>query len=159
MRSVTPVVMLVLGLALGVIGATSRSAGWFADPDVAPRGAARTTEAGIASGAPQSQRCPDEEQLRLVIREELAAAAGSLGSEPGSRPADAGPGPTATSDARASVALVDRQVDDYIRAGAISQVEMAALQGEIAKLDPAAQRAAIAKLVRAINSGALAGNL
>lgn len=159
MRSVVPIVTLVLGIALGVIGATSRSSGWFADTDVAPQPASRTTDAGIASGSPPSQRCPDEAQLRLVIREELAAAAGSPGSVPGSHPAGAGPGPTDPGDAQARVELVNRKVDDYIRAGTISDSEMALLQSEIATLDPAARTAAMQKLVRSMNSGALDGRL
>jgi hypothetical protein len=159
MRSVTPVVMFVLGLALGAIGATSRSSGWFADRDVEPRSVARTTDAGIASGSPLNQRCPDEAQLRRVIREELAAAAGSPDSVPDLHPADAGPRPTVSSDAQAHVELVNRHVDDYIRAGAISDSEMVLLQSEIATLDPAARTAAMQKLVRAMNSGALDGRL
>jgi hypothetical protein len=158
MRSVAPFVTLVLGLALGAVGATSRSAGWFADAGGAPQAAA-TTEAAVAPTSLPNPLCQDEAQLRRLIREELAAAAGNPGSLPVSRPADADSGPHAPSDAQARAELVNRRVDDYIRAGAISQVEMAALQGEIARLDPAAQRAAIGKLVRAINAGALAGNL
>lgn len=97
--------------------------------------------------------------MRRVIREEIVAASAAdsfAQSRPSRSPAEM---PPATVASPAQAALVNRQVDDFIRAGVISESEMARLQSDVAALDPAARRAAMQKLVRAMNTGALDGRL
>ena len=157
-------VLSALSLLLGVlvlILATGAGTNWFADADGTPiNGAAAGGGQRQADfGSRASQGCVEEAELRRIVREELAAsAAASLAARP---PATSNtvarlPSPA---DAARQLDHVNRQLDEYIRAGSISEPEMAALQGEIAKLDPAGQQETIGKIVRAMNSGALAGHL
>jgi hypothetical protein len=148
MKPILQIAAIALGLGVVVGAASGRLAGWLAGP-----GEARVADAGPAPTSPaatEALRCLDEVELRRVIREELAAAAA------GKVPAHGLPAPASSAD---QVEFVNRQVDEYIRAGVISESEMARLQSDIARLDPAARRAALQKLVRAMNSGALDGRL
>lgn len=97
--------------------------------------------------------------MRRVIREEIVAASAAkipAQASPAPAPSDIPPAPVASAD---QVEFINRKVDEYVRAGFISESEMARLQSDIATLDPAARRAAMQRLVRALNSGALDGRL
>lgn len=157
MRPVAAIVTFVIGLGLGALGASGRPAGWFGD--LAPGPAPATEVAAVAPGSVDRTSCPDEAQLRAIVREELAAA-GAAGTvaQAGRTPPPAA-GLQAPVSSPEQVEFVNRQMDGYIRAGAISDAEMARLQSDIATLDPAARRAALQKLVRAMNTGALDGRL
>jgi hypothetical protein len=157
MKPILQIAAIALGLGVVAAAASGRLAGWFAEPEearVAGAGPAPTSPATSGAGS-----CLDEAELRRVIREELAAAAAARVPEQGApAPASAAgsPAPPASAD---RVESVNRQVDEYIRAGVISESEMARLQSDIARLDPTARRAALEKLVRAMNAGALDGHL
>lgn len=101
----------------------------------------------------------NENQLRNIIREELAAQLESLSDS--IKRADVIAAPTSATRAydpnqREQVA---QKVDYYSTVGSISSVEMQKLQWEIAKLDVAGRREMLGRLVQAINSGALEGEL
>jgi hypothetical protein len=117
----------------------------------APAAAAPASSFVAQAAAPSS--APDEERLRRIIREELAA---QLAAAPVA-PATAGAARVATAprDAdkdRAQRERVERQIDHYRSVGAISETQMAELQNDIAQLDPAGQREMLSKLARAINA-------
>lgn len=161
MKPVALIIAFALGLGLGALGATSRFAAGSADAGDSPAAMAAAPFRSAATGSNSEPGCPDEAQLRRVVREELAAAAaaGTVaqdGRTPAPAPAAGLPAPLSSPE---QVALVNRQLDEYIRAGAISDSEMVRLQSAIATLDPVARRAAMQKLVRALNSGTLDGRL
>jgi len=106
----------------------------------------------------------DEEQLRKVIREELASALHSL---PVARPS---PVPEVSPDTRDNerqdevdhqyqLELVQNQLDNYVSQGTISEGKMADLQMQIAKLDESGRRMMLGELTRMLNSGDLKGHL
>ena len=110
------------------------------------------------AGSRKEDTCPDEEQLRRIIREELAAQL-TTNSASGSPQGSEGPsGSSREGDSSRQLASVSQQLDQYILAGRVSESEMAALQIEMGKLDKSGQREMLKKLTRAINSGALAGD-
>ena len=108
----------------------------------------------------------DDEALRLIIREELAAwsasgRAAAVGGTPkavtnstreASRPYDPAQAVVAQAD-------FDQAFDRYKARGSIDSREMMELHAKIAELPPEAQRAALIKLTRAINNGEIDGNL
>jgi len=157
MKPILQIAAIALGLGVVAAAASGRLSGWLAGP-----GEAHVAGAGPAPASPAATttgRCLDETEMRRVIREELAAAAAAgvpAQGTPASASAAVSPVPPSSAD---QVEFVNRQVDEYIRAGVISESEMARLQSDIATLDPAARRAAMQKLVRAMNSGALDGRL
>jgi hypothetical protein len=130
--------------------------------------ALHTTETGATpqpSAANRSRTAPaatsvDEEQLRRIIREELATI--SMRNSAADPTIDAG-SPEQRSDEdidhEERRASVDSKIDHYIAQGAISESEMSDLQQEIAGLDEAGRRQALRKLVKALNSGQLEGHL
>lgn len=153
--------LLLTAALLGVVIATDVEDRWFGTADgaalaaAAPRGT--TFPAGV--GAEGSDRCLSEAELRRIVREELAAypAAITAAGTPDNPAGDTWrPGAPPGSK---EFERIDQQVDEYIRVGAISDGEMAALQEELGRLDPAARRQLLGKIVRAMNSGKLKGNL
>lgn len=90
----------------------------------------------------------DEERLRQIIREELAAlpAPGAAGT-----PAVAMAPRDAERD-RAQREQVAAQITHFRSVGRISEAEMLDLQQDIAKLDPASRREMLATLMRAVNA-------
>ena len=97
----------------------------------------------------------DEQRLRGIIREELAAYAGPAGSMAARPPA---PVRSAEADARQRE-QVEAQIAHYRSVGKISDSEMQALQGQIAGLDPATRKEMLARLVRAINAHEIDGQM
>ena len=106
----------------------------------------------------------NEEQLRKVIREELASALQSL---PVARPS---PVPEVSPDTRDNrrqdeadhqyqLELVQNQLDNYASQGTISEGKMADLQMQIAKLDESGRRMMLRELTKMLNSGDLKGRL
>ena len=157
MKPILQIIAIALAFALGMAAASGRLAQWLAGSD--GPGLAGVTASSNDPAATETGRCLDEVEMRRVIREELATAAATAPA--GQLPPTAGAvaGTPTTPASPEQVELVNRRVDEYIRAGVVSESEMARLQGEIATLDPAARRAAMQKLVRAMNSGALEGRL
>jgi len=119
---------------------------------------AKPTMAGTAVTAPVVRPvpadCPDAEQLRAIIAEELQAHAdGEAGA------AEAAPRSHAPPPDPAQLARVEEEIDRHIQAGAISQVDMMRLQASIARLDPAGRKRMLSKLIKAMNTGRLEGRL
>ena len=158
MKAIALIVTFAFGLGLGALGAAVRLSSNPADPGNAPGVATAAPAGAVAAGTSASRPCADEALLRRVVRDELmaAAAAGMAQDSPGAAAAVGAPAPASSAE---QIEHINRRVDDHIRAGVISESEMARLQSEIATLDPAARRAAMQRLVRAMNSGALDGRL
>jgi len=153
--------LLLTVTLLAIVIATDVEDGWFGAGDdgalgaTAPDAAASQALTGYETG----NRGLTEGELRRIIREELAAypaatTAAQSPNYPGGDAARPGAPPGSREFER-----IDQQVDEYIRAGAISDAEMVKLQEELGQLDPAARRQLLGKIVRAMNSGALKGNL
>jgi hypothetical protein len=101
----------------------------------------------------------DDNQLRQIIREELAAQL------------DGRPGPDEKVDAvivsnaadhseiQYQRELVAQQLEYHTSVGSISDADMQKLQGDIAMLDAAGRTEMLGKLTRALNTGGLDGRL
>jgi hypothetical protein len=100
-----------------------------------------------------------EASLRRIVREEMAAAARAGMAPTPPEATYAGAAPAAPLPNPQHLAAVSSQLDYFIGVGSISPSEMAALQSSIARLDDAGRRTMLGKLVRAINTGALKGEL
>ena len=102
---------------------------------------------------------PDEDRLRQIIREELAALpAGGIGAV---KQAEAEVVLSSTDNAENQYQReqVAQQLNYYTSVGRISDADMQKLQGEIAKLDEASRTEMLRMLTRALNSGQLEGRL
>ncbi len=100
------------------------------------------------------------EDIRQIIREELAAAAPTEGG--GAAPARSGslnPGVVTGEAASIEAEALHRELDDFLRRGRMSEGEMAALQIKIGRLPPDERRRAMGKLIKAIDSGKLDAQL
>ena len=105
-----------------------------------------------------------EEQLRKIIREEVADALQSL---PQSRPSPESVTATdAPDEKRQNVIdyqyqreLVQGQLDSYASQGSISESDMEDLQMGIARLDESGREMMLRELTRMLNSGVLKGHL
>lgn len=154
--------LLLLTVALlAIVIATDVENGWFgvADDGALVAAAPREAAAQAAAGYENGNRSLTEDELRRIIREELAAYhAGITTARTPNNPGNDAGRPGAPPGSR-EFEQIDQRVDEYIRAGAISDAEMAALHEELGRLDPAARHQLLGKIVRAINSGALKGNL
>ena len=101
-----------------------------------------------------------QEQIRIVIREELATALlpaspeqpSTLARHLDSRYQDEG-------EHQDQLENVSDQIDYHMRQGAISDQEMSALQIELTTLDQVGRNLMMRKLVKALNSGDLKGRL
>ena len=105
------------------------------------------------SGATYSYQ--DEDRLRAIIREELAALP-LPASQADNANAYRSVNPAEIEYQREQVA---QQLEYHISVGTISEVDMARLQMEIATLDEAGRREMLGALTRAMNSGRLDGRL
>ena len=103
--------------------------------------------------APAMTGGPDEERLRQIIREELAALGPAAAS--GARAA----APRDPARDRAQRERVAEQIDHYRSVGRISENEMAALQHDIAQLDPASRTEMLGALTRAMNAREIQGQM
>ena len=127
-------------------------------------GSAPTRKAVAEAVVVKTPAYGDEEQLRRIIREELASI---LQSSPESRPL---PEPEIASETQESKRqdeidhqyqreLVQSQLESYASQGSISEVEMADLQMEIAKLDKSGRKMMLREVTKKLNSGELKGHL
>ena len=101
----------------------------------------------------------DEDRLRQIIREELAAQPdGRFGP---AKQVDAVFASSSTDNAENQYQRerVAQQLNYYMSVGSVSDADMQELQGEIAKLDEASRTEMLRKLTRALNSGQLEGHL
>jgi hypothetical protein len=104
-----------------------------------------------------TESCADEQMLRRIIREELAAQFASSPASQGAQGSNAVLEQSYAADRARQLAAVSAQLDQHIAAGSISDADMAALQMEIGKLDKKGQHDMLSKLMKALNSGALQG--
>jgi hypothetical protein len=109
-------------------------------------------------GSKNNHSCLDEIELRRIIREELAAHPTAIAASQTAEKSGVAVEPLREPDSKRQLETVNRQLDNFIGAGAISESEMEALQGDIATLDSAGRKEILGKLVRAMNSGSLKGH-
>jgi len=101
----------------------------------------------------------DEDRLRQIIREELAAQPGGGFAPANQVDTVAASNPTNTAENQRQRELVTQQLEYFSSVGNISNMDMQKLQGEIAKLDNAGRKEMLGKLTRAMNSGQIDGHL
>ena len=102
---------------------------------------------------------PDENRLRKIVREELAAQLGALSEASAQKDSAAVLEPEDEAKYQYQRELVAQQLVYFSSVGSISDMDMQKLQMEIAKLDEAGRREMLGKLTRAMNSGELEGRL
>ena len=101
-----------------------------------------------------------ESRLRQIIQEELRSHLADMGLNGSQQEAQLPSGRHVDSAVVAAQRdFVLGQLDYYSSVGSISSAEMAQLQMEIAKLDDSGRTEMMSRLNRALNSGALKGNL
>ena len=100
----------------------------------------------------------DEQRLRDIIREELAAATPPANRGTASVVA-AEPDPQQEIEYDYRLEEVRQTLDFYSQTGRISPEQMARLQADIAKLRPSDRTAMLGRLVRELNNGAIDGRL
>ena len=101
----------------------------------------------------------DEDRLRQIIREELAAQPGGGFAPSNQVNAVAASGSVDSAKNQQQKELVTQQLEYFSSVGSISNTDMQKLQGEIAKLDNAGRKEMLGKLARAMNSGQIKGHL
>jgi hypothetical protein len=149
--------VLSLGQTLAIVFLATRLVTAAGEPPPVAASRARAPGPALAAGsAPADCRCPDAEQLRAIVVEELAAW-----SDAESRPArEIEPPATAPLPADpARFAQVQEEIERHIKVGVISDADMSRLQENIARLDPPARKRALGKLIKAMNAGLLEGRL
>jgi len=102
---------------------------------------------------------PDEDRLRVIVREELAAQLGALSVAGAQKDSAAVLEPEDEAKFQIQRELVAQQLNYHTSVGRISATDMQMLQMEIAKLDEAGRREMLGELTRAMNSGELEGRL
>jgi 4-hydroxyphenylpyruvate dioxygenase-like putative hemolysin len=101
----------------------------------------------------------DDNQLRQIIREELAAQLGGSSGTDKNTDASIASNVTDHSEIQYQRELVAQQLEYHTSVGSISDADMQKLQGDIAMLDAAGRTEMLGKLTRALNTGGLDGRL
>jgi len=101
----------------------------------------------------------DEDLLRQIIREELAAQPDQRSGPVSQMDVVFKPAPEDEANNQYQRDLVTQQLEYHTSIGTISNADMQKLQGEIAKLDAAGRTEMLSKLTGALNSGKLEGQL
>lgn len=124
----------------------------------APSGSAPAAPALVTAPLPQPvpPATADEQRLRQIIREELAALAIAGTAPAGPMQAAA---PRDPERDRAQREYVAAQIAHYRSVGRISDAEMQNLQQDIARLGPADRKAMLATLVQAMNAREIQGQM
>ncbi len=158
--------MIAIHMRTDEIADTAEAAKLAAQSAAAKQGSARPQPALQAGGAiPNTDILPadDNETLRQIIREELAAwnsggTAARSGRQQSASGSAASPEPN-YDPAKVIIAqsAFDQEFDRYKSRGVINTREMDELHAKIAQLPPDQQRAALIKLTRAINNGEIDG--
>jgi hypothetical protein len=102
---------------------------------------------------------PNEDQLRQIIREELAAQLDSSFGPAEQMDAVFAPNSTEKAEDQYQREQVAQQLDYHTSVGRISDTDMQKLQMDIAKLDEAGRKEMLSELTRTLNSGQLKGRL
>jgi Skp family chaperone for outer membrane proteins len=121
----------------------------------APAAAAHTARPAAVTSSPFASTAADEDRLRMIIREELAAQRTVQADVTAPQAAAAR---DETSE-RLLQERVSQQIEAYRAAGSISDAQMQELQAQIAQLDAASRKRMMSKLIRAMNAGDLKGRL
>jgi hypothetical protein len=125
----------------------------------APAATVHATNPAAVSSSPfaSTSAAPlaDEDRLRMIIREELAAqrTVQSTGATPP---------PVAARDEESNRVLQERvaqQIEAYQASGSITDAQMQELHVQIAQLDAAGRKRMMSKLIRAMNAGDIKGRL
>lgn len=127
------------------------------DPSQRPATAA-PAQISSSFAAPPGGAVPSvsEEQLRAIVREEVARLQSTAQVNSPSSVEAAPRNPAVDADRRDAVA---QQIEVYRGSGAITEVQMQELQADIAQLDAASRKQMMSKLIRALNSGEIKGRL
>ena len=102
---------------------------------------------------------PDEDRLRQIIREELAAQLAALPGTDSRNLATVAAGQIDEAEYQYRFESVTQKLDLYESVGSISDIDMQNLLSEIMTLNEAHRKQALSRLMRALNSGALKGRL
>ncbi len=102
---------------------------------------------------------PDEDRLRQIIREELAAQLDRRSGPDKQMDPVIASSSTDNAENQYQREQVAQQLEYHTSVGSISDMDMQKLQIEIAKLDEASRKEMLRKLTRALNSGRLEGRL
>ena len=102
---------------------------------------------------------PNEDRLRQIIREELAAQSDRRFGPAEQVDAVFASSSTDNAENQYQREQVVQQLNYYASVGSISDGDMQKLQGEIAKLDEASRTEMLRMITRALNSGQLDGRL
>ena len=164
MRTLTILAFVQTGLLLVLLGKL-----FVPDDELAVNSGHKHSEAAtrqrtVSEGSSNVQfaaRSPDrdDDRLREIIREELAALADKLGASAGQAPINVALESVVTPESLYRREEVLGQIEYYSSVGSISNMEMQRLQGEIAKLDKKSAQEMLKELVGALNSGELKGEL
>ena len=101
----------------------------------------------------------DEQLLRDVIRQELAAYSGAWNGGQQTPDEEEAYDPQVEAERLAKREYVEQRIEYYSSVGYISDAEMQLLKSEIARLDPDGRRIMMERLIQALNSGAIDGRL
>jgi hypothetical protein len=121
----------------------------------------------LASTAPvisQPATQPNQEQIRSIVREELATALLPFASPQASPQSSTVTGLADNNgqeekEYQIQLEIAMDEVDYYVSQGSISDKEMSDLQMQLVKLDQSGRKKVMRKLVQALNSGDLEGRL
>lgn len=124
--------------------------------------------ASISAGAPApgpsrtaafseapAQAGPGADEIRQIIREEIAALSPQDGEPAPARRAEPAPRNYSSADVQFMKEQIRQDIADYSRQGSMGEAEMADLQLKIARLPPDERKEMMSQLVRAVNSGEL----
>jgi len=117
------------------------------------------TNTQYQSNSSNSYIYPDEDRLRQIIREELAAQLDRRSGPAKQMDEVIASNSTDKAENQYQPELVAQQLEYHTSVGSISDMDMQKLQIEIAKLDEASRKEMLRKLTRALNSGRLEGRL
>lgn len=126
-------------------------------PQSQPSLSSPTPGEAVQAAQPQG-KSPNEQAIRRIIREELAAHLELLESIQGDNRPTPKEDPVSPAEYQQRLDLANQQLEYYIQQGVISNAEMANLQMNIARLDPESRKNLLNLLSQAINSGDLDGH-
>ena len=158
------VLLLLLGFRVLAIDArTNEIASSLAATE--PQSQQRITSSRVSARAATSG--PSAAEIRLIIREEIAALEAGGSKQASRHSASAQPEgaanqetPSAASvDMRTLVAQAQQDLDYHIGQGKIGAADMAELQRKIVQLPPKYRKQMLSRLTRAVSTGELEGNM
>lgn len=161
MKTITILSLVQTGILLILLGKIV----FFEEESTIPGDAEQNISASIPFDDPPTEShaatayYPDENRLRKIVREELAAQLGGLSEASAQKESAAVLEPEDEAKYQYQRQQVAQQLDYHTSVGRISDTDMQKLQMDIAKLDEAGRREMLGKLTQAMNSGGLKGRL